>query len=178
MKIIETAIPEVKIIEPKIFFDERGYFTESFNKRVYKELGMIHEFVQDNRSYSKRGVLRGLHFQKGEASQAKLVSVLKGAVLDVAVDIRKGSKTFGKWVSTVISDKNFLQMYIPRGFAHGFLILSEEAEFFYKCDNYYSPKDEGGVRFDDPDLAIDWQIDVSDLILSEKDRNLPMLKDI
>lgn len=177
MNIIRTEIPEVVIIEPKVFGDNRGYFFESFSERDFAAQVRKVKFVQDNESKSCYGVLRGLHFQKPPHAQSKLVRVVKGRVLDVAVDIRKGSPTFGKYVAVELSEDNHRQFFVPRGFAHGFAVLSEEAVFQYKCDNYYAPQSEGAVAWDDPDLAIDWKVPSDKVILSEKDRNHPMLKD-
>lgn len=170
----KTAIDGVMIIDPVIFGDERGYFTETYNQTEFCENGLNYDFVQDNQSKSKKGVLRGLHFQK-TYPQAKLVRVLEGEVFDVAVDLRKGSKTYGKWVGVVLSGENKRQFMIPRGFAHGFLVLSQTATFSYKCDEFYHPEDEGGIIWNDPDIAIDWG-DVSGVILSEKDKKHPELK--
>ncbi|MBN1970656.1 MAG: dTDP-4-dehydrorhamnose 3,5-epimerase [Candidatus Delongbacteria bacterium] len=178
MKIIRTHIEDVIIIEPDIYRDARGFFLESYNKSVFDKLGVEVNFVQDNRSLSTRGVLRGLHFQKGDSAQAKLVSVISGTVLDIAVDIRKGSKTFGQHVSTELNSETKRMMFIPRGFAHGFIVLSESAEFIYKCDNYYNPSSEGGIRFDDPDINLDWRLDKEELIISDKDKKLPYFKEI
>lgn len=178
MNVIETAIPGVVIIEPRVFEDARGYFFESFNQREFEEkVGPIC-FVQDNESKSSYGVVRGLHFQKGEHAQSKLVRVVKGAVLDVAVDIRKGSPTFGKWVSVELTEENHRQFFIPRGFAHGFSVLSEIAVFQYKCDNFYAPQSEGAIAWDDPDLNIDWRIPADKIILSAKDSKHPLLREI
>lgn len=177
MNVVKTEIEGVVIIEPKVFGDERGYFFESFSEQWFRENVCNTQFVQDNESKSRYGVLRGLHFQRPPYAQSKLVRVVKGKVLDVAVDIRKGSPTFGQHVAVILSEENKLQFFIPRGFAHGFVVLSEEAIFQYKCDNYYAPHSEGAVAFDDPELAIDWQIDHTDLFLSEKDRKNPLLKE-
>lgn len=178
MNVIETAIPGVVIIEPRVFEDARGYFFESFNQREFEEkVGPIC-FVQDNESKSSYGVVRGLHFQKGEHVQSKLVRVVKGAVLDVAVDIRKGSPTFGKWVSVELTEDNHRQFFIPRGFAHGFSVLSEIAVFQYKCDNFYAPQSEGAIAWDDPDLNIDWRIPADKIILSAKDSKHPLLREL
>jgi dTDP-4-dehydrorhamnose 3,5-epimerase len=176
MQVIPTSIPEVILFEPKIFKDHRGYFYESYNSESLAQIGIKSTFVQDNQSKSTKGVLRGLHFQTGIAAQAKLVRVLEGEVLDVAVDIRQDSPTFGKYVSAFLSSENNRQMFIPRGFAHGFVVLSETATFFYKCDNFYCKELEGGILYNDPEIGIDWQIDNNDLILSEKDLILPLLK--
>lgn len=165
-----TKINGVYIIESKIFYDNRGYFMELYNKKHFEEAGLNMVFVQDNESKSTKGVLRGLHFQK-RYSQGKLIRVTKGEVFDVAVDLRKGSKTYGKWEGIILSEKNKKQFYIPEGFAHGFLVLSDEAIFSYKCTNFYAPEYEGGVIWDDPDINIDWPIDkVENIILSEKDK--------
>lgn len=170
-----TEFPGLVVFEPKVFGDERGYFFESFNQQVFEAAGINRPFVQDNQARSVYGVLRGLHFQKGEAAQAKLVRVLEGSVLDVVVDLRVGSPSYGKSYSIELSAENKLQLYVPRGFAHGYVVLSETAEFFYKCDNFYSKADEGGLIYNDPALKIDWGIDLSDAILSDKDRILPTL---
>lgn len=177
MNIIKTSIEGVVILEPRIFADDRGYFFESFSQKVFDELVRPIRFVQDNESKSKYGVLRGLHFQKGEHAQSKLVRVVKGRVLDVAVDVRRGSPTFGKYVSVELSQENKRQFFIPRGFAHGFAVLSQEAVFQYKCDNYYAPESEGAIAWDDPDIGIDWRVEASDILLSEKDKKHPRLAD-
>lgn len=175
MNVIKTAIEGVIILEPKVFGDERGYFFESFSQREFEEKVCKTTFVQDNESKSSFGVLRGLHFQKGEYAQAKLVRVVQGKVLDVALDIRKDSPTFGQHVAVELSDENKRQFFIPRGFAHGFVVLSKEAIFQYKCDNFYAPQHEGGIAWNDPALRIDWKIDHKDALLSEKDKlNLPL----
>lgn len=177
MEYRETAIEGVYVIEPKVYEDARGYFMESWKKAEFEEhIGKV-DFIQDNESKSSYGVLRGLHYQKGAFSQAKLVRVIKGKVLDVAVDIRKSSPTFGKHVAVVLSEENRRQFYIPRGFAHGFLVLSPEAIFTYKVDNVYAPQSEAGLRWNDPALAIDWNIDPKALIMSAKDLVQPLLKD-
>ena len=170
----KTAIDGVYIIEPTVFGDERGYNTETYNRAEFEANGLVYDFVQDNQSRSKKGVLRGLHFQKTHP-QAKLVRVLEGEVLDVAVDLRKGSKTYGKWVSAVLSVDNKKQLMGPRGFAHGFVVLAEFATFAYKLDDFYHPEDEGGIIWNDPDIGIDWG-DVTDVLLSEKDKKHPTLK--
>ena len=170
MQIIDTAISEVKIIVPKVFGDARGYFFESWNAEKYASCGIDCKWVQDNESKSRFGVLRGLHYQAAPYTQAKLVRVIEGAVLDVAVDIRKGSPTFGKYVAVELSEENHRQFFVPRGFAHGFAVLSEEAVFQYKCDNFYNKASEGAVAWNDESLAIDWKIDVEKIILSEKDK--------
>lgn len=176
MNIVHTDIEGCFIIEPKIFSDERGYFYESYNKQTFKNItGFDVNFVQDNQSFSSKGVLRGLHYQIGNAAQAKLVRVLHGEVLDVAVDLRKNSPTFGKHVSVRLSAENKKQLFIPKGFAHGFLVLSQTAEFSYKCDNYYNREAERGVKYNDPALGIDWGSHGDDFIVSDKDLVLPFL---
>lgn len=175
MKIINTAIEGVYIIEPQVFEDNRGYFFESYNKQKMDEAGLKYDFIQDNQSMSKYGTIRGIHFQKGDFAQAKLVRVLEGTVLDVAVDLRKGSKTFGKHVAVELSAENKRQLMIPRGFGHGFVTLTDHVEFLYKADNYYAPEADGGIRWNDPELGIDWG--VTDPVLSEKDTKSPFLKD-
>ena len=177
MKVIETEIEGVFILEPRVFGDDRGYFFESFSLKHFEEKVSKTVFVQDNESKSKYGVLRGLHYQLPPYTQAKLVRVVKGRVLDVAVDIRKGSPTFGKHVAVELSEENKLQFFLPKGFAHGFAVLSEEAIFQYKCDEYYAPDHEGAIRYDDPELGIDWKLPVEDIILSEKDKKHPRLQD-
>ena len=177
MEIIKTNIEGVVIIEPRIFKDDRCYFFESFSQREFEEKVCKTTFVQDNESKSSYGVLRGLHFQKPPFAQSKLVRVIKGAVLDVAVDIRKGSPTFGQYVSVELTGENHRQFFIPRGFAHGFSVLSEEVIFQYKCDNFYSPQSEGAIAWNDPDLNIDWRIPAEKVVLSEKDSKHPRLKD-
>lgn len=177
MEIIKTNIEGVVIIEPRIFKDDRGYFFESFSQREFEEKVCKTTFVQDNESKSSYGVLRGLHFQKPPFAQSKLVRVIKGAVLNVAVDIRKGSPTFGQYVSVELTGENHRQFFIPRGFAHGFSVLSEEVIFQYKCDNFYSPQSEGAIAWNDPDLNIDWRIPAEKVVLSEKDSKHPRLKD-
>ena len=177
MNIIKTEIEGVLVLEPKVFVDNRGYFLESFSQQEFFNLIDDTRFVQDNESYSTYGVLRGLHFQRAPYAQAKLVRVIKGLILDVAVDVRKESPTFGKYVSTELSGENKLQMYIPHGFAHGFVVLSEDAIVQYKCDNYYHPETEGSLRWNDPTLNIDWKIPHSEIILSEKDKNSPLLEE-
>ncbi|MDR0333137.1 MAG: dTDP-4-dehydrorhamnose 3,5-epimerase [Dysgonamonadaceae bacterium] len=176
MNIIKTDIQGIIILEPRIFHDERGIFFESFSEKWFRENIYDTHFVQDNESTSRYGVLRGLHFQKPPFAQAKLVRVVSGRVLDVAVDIRENSPTFGQYVSVELSDENKRQVFIPRGFAHGFVVLSNEAVFQYKCDNYYMPQAEGSLLWDDPVLNIDWQIDTGKVILSEKDKTSPLLK--
>ena len=176
MNIIETPIPGVVIIEPRLFLDARGYFFESFNQREFEEKVCKTTFVQDNESKSSYGVIRGLHFQKPPFAQSKLVRVVKGAVLDVAVDIRKDSPTFGRHVAVELTEDNHRQFFIPRGLAHGFSVLSEEVIFQYKCDNFYAPQSEGAIAWDDPDLGIDWRIPTDKVVLSEKDRHHPLLR--
>lgn len=170
MEVIKTDIEGVVIIEPRIFNDERGYFYESFSQREFEEKVCRTVFVQDNQSKSSYGVLRGLHFQKPPYCQSKLVRCIKGAVLDVAVDIRKGSPTFGKYVAVELTEENHRQFFVPRGFAHGFAVLSPEAVFQYKCDNFYCKESEGSVAWNDPQLAIDWRIPAGDVLLSPKDK--------
>lgn len=176
MNIIETSISGVVIIEPRLFLDARGYFFESFNQREFEEKVCKTTFVQDNESKSSYGVIRGLHFQKPPFAQSKLVRVVKGAVLDVAVDIRKDSPTFGRHVAVELTEDNHRQFFIPRGLAHGFSVLSEEVIFQYKCDNFYAPQSEGAIAWDDPDLGIDWRIPAEKAVLSEKDRHHPLLR--
>lgn len=177
MNIIRTDIDGVIIIEPKVFTDNRGYFFESFSQKIFEEEVCNTVFVQDNESKSSYGVLRGLHFQKPPYAQSKLVRVIKGKVLDVAVDIRSGSPTFGQHVAVELSEDNKRQFFVPRGFAHGFVVLSEEVIFQYKCDNFYSSESEGAIVWNDPDLNIDWQIPLDKIILSDKDKKHKQLKD-
>lgn len=177
MPFISTKIKDVVIFEPRIFTDDRGYFFETYNEKLFNDNGITAKFVQDNQSKSSYGVIRGLHFQKGEHAQAKLVRVLQGSVLDVAVDLRAGSETYGKYVAVELSDVNNLQLFIPRGFAHGFSVLSRTAVFAYKCDNLYCKESEGGINCNDSDLGIDWQIPAEDRVLSEKDKLHPLFKD-
>lgn len=177
MKIIDTSIPEIKIIEPKVFGDERGFFLETFQAKKYQAvIGENLSFVQDNHSRSSKGVLRGLHFQKTKP-QGKLVRVVTGEVFDVAVDIRKGSPTFGKWEGVLLSGDNKRQFWVPPGFAHGFVVLSDTADFEYKCTDFYDPNDEGAIKWDDPDIAIDWPFDFEPS-LSAKDELAGLLKDL
>jgi len=177
MKFTETSLKGCFIIEPKVITDQRGYFMESYNSNVFNEgIGQEINFIQDNQSFSTKGVLRGLHYQSREHAQAKLVRVLQGEVLDVAVDIRPGSKTFGKYEAIVLSAENQKQFFVPRGFAHGFLVLSKTVTFFYKCDNFYSKESEGGIIYNDETLQIDWNFPSQDFVISEKDQNLPTLK--
>lgn len=178
MNFIKTEIDGVVIVEPKVFGDSRGYFFESYNRAEFVANGIENEFVQDNQSMSGYGVIRGLHCQTGEHAQAKLVRVLQGRVLDVAVDIRPDSPTFGKHVAVELSDENKRQLFIPRGFLHGFSVLSETAVFAYKCDNLYAPSAEFGVRFDDPDIGVDWKIPADKVLVSDKDKNGKRLKDV
>lgn len=178
MKFISTKLEGCFIIEPNIINDERGYFMESYNERAFQAaIGKEVHFVQDNQSFSSRGVLRGLHYQTGENSQAKLVRVLSGEVLDVAVDIRPQSSTYGQYVSILLSEENKKQFYVPRGFAHGFLVLSYTATFFYKCDNFYNKESEGGIFYNDSSLKIEWGLPEDELIISEKDKIQPFLID-
>ena len=177
MEYIKTEIDGVWIIQPKVFNDARGYFFEAWKKEEFEQhVGRV-DFIQDNESKSSYGVLRGVHYQKGDSSQAKLVRVIKGRVVDVAVDIRRNSPTFGKYVMVELSDENKRQFFIPRGFAHGFLVLSDEAVFTYKVDNPYAPQSEASIRYDDPDIAINWPIDAKDILTSAKDLNALSLKD-
>ncbi|HVX49019.1 MAG TPA: dTDP-4-dehydrorhamnose 3,5-epimerase [Chitinophagaceae bacterium] len=179
MKIEASPLPGCFVIHDTVYGDSRGGFFESFNRKTFYELsGVDADFVQDNQSTSMHGVLRGLHFQKGDAAQAKLVRVLQGVVLDVAVDLRKDSPTFGKHYSIELSSTSHTQLFIPRGFAHGFVVLSDTAVFFYKCDNYYNKEAEGGLMYNDPQLAIDWRLGEKELILSEKDKVNPTLQQI
>lgn len=176
-KITKCEIEGLYILEPKVFYDDRGYFMETYNQNDFDELGLNMKFVQDNESKSKRGVLRGLHFQK-KYPQGKLVRVIKGSVYDVAVDIRKNSKTFGKWVGVELSEENKKQFYIPQGFAHGFLVLSEEAQFVYKCSDFYYPEDEGGIIYNDSTINISWPIpEDMEVVISEKDKKWGGLKE-
>ena len=179
-KKIETSIEGVYVIEPTVYGDNRGYFMETYSDAEFEEIGLNYDFVQDNQSKSRKGVLRGLHFQK-ENTQAKLVRCIKGEVFDVAVDLRPGSETYGKWEGVVLSEENKKMFMIPRGFAHGFLVLSDEAEFTYKCDDIYNPNAEGGLAWDDKDVNIDWPLGdmkIEDLLTSEKDAKWPSLKEL
>ena len=178
MNVTDTEIAGVKIVEPQVFGDARGYFVEQYNAERYKAAGITADFVQDNESFSSRGVLRGLHFQKGEFSQAKLVRVSRGQVLDVAVDLRGGSPTYGQHVAVELSADNGRQLFIPRGFAHGFVVLSDFAQFQYKVDNIYAPHSEATLQFDDESLGIDWRIPREEMLLSEKDKAGMYLKDV
>lgn len=176
MNFIKTELDGVYIVEPKVFGDNRGFFMESWSKRVFEDAGLHYHFVQDNHSRSTgTGTLRGIHFQKGDKAQAKLVRCARGAVLDVAVDLRPASPAYKKWVAVELSAENFRQLLIPRGFGHGFVTLTDDVEFLYKADNYYTPEADGGIRWNDPELAVDWGIEQP--ILSEKDQNNPFLKD-
>lgn len=177
MNVVQTSIPGVVMVEPRVFGDERGYFFESFSERWFREHVCDTVFVQDNESKSCYGVVRGLHYQKPPYCQSKLVRVARGCVLDVAVDLRLGSPSFGQHVAVELSDQNHRMLFIPRGFAHGYAVLSDVALFQYKCDNYYAPECEGGVAWDDPALGIDWRIPVEQVVLSEKDRCRPVLSD-
>ncbi len=177
MNFIATTLEGCFIVEPKIIEDERGYFMETFNESIFqKGINQSVHFVQDNQSLSSRGVIRGLHYQTGKHAQAKLVRVLEGEVLDVAVDIRPNSPTFGKYEAVILSSENQKQFFVPRGFAHGFLVLSETATFFYKCDNFYNKESEGGIIFNDPLINIDWKFPISELIISEKDKVQPSIE--
>jgi len=178
MKMTRTDIEGLVVIEPRVFGDSRGYFFESFSQREFeKEVGQVW-FVQDNESKSSYGVVRGLHFQKPPHTQSKLVRVVKGRVLDVAVDLRRDSKTYGKYFSVELTEDNHLQLFIPKGFAHGFAVLSDEAVFQYKCDEFYAPESEGAIAWNDPDIGVDWQIPEDKVILSEKDKKHPAFKDL
>ncbi|MFI3270109.1 MAG: dTDP-4-dehydrorhamnose 3,5-epimerase [Rikenellaceae bacterium] len=177
MEAIKTAIEGVVIVEPRIFNDERGYFYEAFSDREFREKVCNTTFVQDNQSKSSYGVLRGLHFQKAPHAQSKLVRVIKGKVIDVAVDIRKGSPTYGKYVAVELTEDNHRQLFVPRGFAHGFVVLSEEAVFQYKCDNFYNKESEGALRWNDTDLGVEWGITEAEALLSDKDKVSPLFKD-
>lgn len=174
MSFIDTPLAGVKIFEPKLWPDDRGHFYESYNQKVFRAAGINDSFVQDNQAFSGYGVLRGLHYQVGAFAQSKLVRVLQGEVLDIVVDIREASPSYGQWFGVRLSEENKKQMYIPRGFAHGYVVLSKTAVFFYKCDNFYSGAHEGGILYNDPELKIDWQINPQDIILSEKDGECPM----
>lgn len=178
MKVTTTKLEGVLILEPTVFGDERGYFMETYNQRVFAEAGVNALFVQDNQSLSRKGILRGLHFQTGEHAQAKLVRALSGRVLDVTVDVRPGSPTYGQHVAVELSEENRKQVYIPRGFAHGFIVLSDEAVFSYKCDNFYNKAAEGGVRYNDPALGIDWQLPAEMIQVNERDATFPLLAEL
>lgn len=178
MKTRETGIEGLLIIEPKVYRDERGYFLESYHQERLKSLGINNHFIQDNQSRSVRGVIRGLHLQKAPYAQTKLVRVTEGRIYDVAVDLREGSQTYGSWYGLELSIDNHLQLLIPKGFAHGFSVLSDYATILYKCDTVYHPESESGIRFDDPELNIDWKVGLDSAVISEKDRVLPHLKKI
>lgn len=178
MNFIPTTLEGCFVLEPKIFNDDRGYFVESYNKNTFdKGIGNDIHFVQDNQSYSSKGVLRGLHYQTGNNAQAKLVRVIQGEVLDVAVDLRPNSKTYGQYESVLLSSENHKQFFVPRGFAHGFLVISDTATFFYKCDNFYNKESEGGIIYNDKTINIDWQFPTTDLLVSEKDQFLPTIQE-
>ncbi|PRZ20991.1 dTDP-4-dehydrorhamnose 3,5-epimerase [Flavobacterium granuli] len=177
MTIEKTFIKDLVVVEPAVFGDERGYFFEAYSKTKFEDLGIAIDFVQDNQSFSKKGTLRGLHYQNPPYAQTKLVRVLQGEIIDVAVDLRKDSATYGKAFSILLSAENKKQLLVPQGFAHGFSVISETASVMYKCDQFYHKESEGGIRFDDPSLAIDWGIDVADAIVSEKDLVLPFIED-
>ena len=177
LRITKTNLTDVVLVEPAVFGDHRGFFTESYSQEDFKAAGFDYAFVQDNHSLSvEAGVLRGLHFQKGEAAQTKLIRVVTGAVLDVIVDIRKGSPTYGQWEGYILSESNHRQLLVPKGFAHGFVTLTPNVNFLYKCDNYYNAQADAGIAFDDPELAIDWPIAKEQAILSEKDQHHPTLQ--
>lgn len=178
MKIVETAFRELFILEPTVFKDSRGFFMESYNQQTLEKSGINISFVQDNQSYSRKGVLRGLHFQKKPYAQTKLVRVLHGCIFDVVVDLRASEPTYKKSYGVEMSDENKRQLLVPKGFAHGFVVVSESANVLYKCDEYYNKASEGGIRFDDPDLVIDWSLPNSELIISDKDLELPYLKNL
>jgi len=178
MNIIKTEFPGLLILEPKVFGDVRGYFFESYNEKVLADAGIKTVFKQDNQSFSKYGVIRGLHFQLNPHSQTKLIRVFEGVIYDVVLDLRKGSPTFGKWFGTELSAENKRQLYIPKGFAHGFSVLSKQMTILYKCDNFYHPQSEGGVLYNDPMLGIDWKIDAGKEIVSDKDKVLPTFDNV
>jgi dTDP-4-dehydrorhamnose 3,5-epimerase len=178
MKLVSTPLNDLYIIEPKVFEDDRGYFYESYNKSRLHQLGLDATFVQDNQSKSSFGVIRGLHFQREPKAQTKLVRVTEGRILDVAVDCRKGSPTFGKWFGIELSAENKKQLFIPKGFAHGFSVLSQTAVVFYKCDEFYAPEFDGGIIYNDPKLKIDWQIPIESIVISDKDGKLPTFKTV
>lgn len=175
MKVVSTDFEDLFVLEPKVFHDERGYFFESSNTKVLDSKGIKYDFVQDNQSFSNYGVLRGMHFQVGEYAQTKLVRVLQGEILDVVIDLREDSKTYLKTFSKILSSENKLQLLVPKGFAHGFVVLSKTADVLYKCDNYYHPSSESGLRYDDPKLNIDWTINKEDLIINKKDLDYKFL---
>ncbi len=178
MNVVKTPLEGLLILEPRVFADERGYFFESYNEQVFQQAtGHTIPFIQDNQARSTYGVLRGLHFQLAPHAQTKLVRVLEGAIWDVVVDLREGSATYGRWYGAELSADNKRQLLVPRGFAHGYAVLSETAEVFYKCDNYYHKASEGGIRYDDPELAIDWKVDLSKAVVSDKDKVQPLLRE-
>jgi dTDP-4-dehydrorhamnose 3,5-epimerase len=178
MNLVNTGIEGLFVLEPRVFKDDRGYFFESYNEAVFDKLGLKYNFVQDNQSFSLYGTVRGIHFQRGEHAQAKLVRCLAGSVLDVAVDLRKDSPTFGKHFSVELTDQNHKMLLLPRGFGHGFSVLSETAIFFYKCDNFYNKESEGAINYADPELAIDWKIDLARVAVSEKDMIAPLFEGV
>lgn len=178
MKFIETEIKDCYIIEPVVHGDKRGYFFEAYKENAFKEAGIDLDFIQDNQASSSKGVLRGLHLQKEPYAQTKLIRALVGTILDVAVDLRKGSETFGKYVAVELSEDNKRQLLVPKGFGHGYIVLSDHAEVIYKVDNIYHQESERGFRFDDPDVGVDWGVDLKDVILSEKDKDAPFLKEL
>ena len=178
MNVIKTDFPGLMIIEPKVFGDARGYFFESYNEKVIADAGIQVIFRQDNQSFSKYGVIRGLHFQLNPHAQTKLIRVLEGTIYDVALDLRKGSPTFSKWFGLELSAENKRQLYIPQGFAHGFAVVSDQAAILYKCDNFYHPQSEGGVLYNDPALNIDWKVDANEAIISDKDKILPTFSQV
>ena len=175
MEVVDLAIPDVKLIKPRAFPDERGFFLQGYHEQQYREAGIEMSFVQDNHSRSSRGVLRGLHYQL-EHAQDKLITVVRGKIYDVVVDIRRGSPTFGKWVGEILSDENHHQMYVPKGFAHGFCVMSEEVDLLYKCSDFYAPGDEYGILWADPEIGVEWPS--MEMLLSEKDQKLPLLSDV
>jgi dTDP-4-dehydrorhamnose 3,5-epimerase len=176
MKITHTRFPDLYVVEPDVFGDERGFFFESYQQKFFADAGVHALFVQDNQSFSRHGVIRGLHFQRNPHAQSKLVRVLEGVIFDVAVDLRNGSPTFGEWFGIELSAENKKQLYLPQGFAHGFSVLSEHASVLYKCDSYYHPPSEGGIRYNDPQLGIDWKVDAEHVVVSDKDKQLPELE--
>jgi len=179
MEVKPTPIPDLLILKPKVFKDNRGFFVETYNQKIFAQHGLNYDFIQDNHAFSAcKGVLRGLHYQKPPMAQAKLVRVARGKVFDVTIDLRKNSPTFGQHFGLELSAENHLQLLIPRGFAHGYLVLEENTDFLYKVDNFYSPQDEGGIIYNDPDLNINWPLDEKDIILSAKDQQLPKFKEI
>jgi len=177
VNVLDTKLADVKIVTPKVFGDQRGFFTESWSDQDLKAAGILIDFVQDNHSHSGVNVLRGMHYQKGNASQTKLVRVTRGAVYDVILDMRKGSPSFGQWQGFILSESNHRQLLVPKGFAHGFVTLTDDVDFLYKVDTYYTPGADAGIAYDDPDLGIDWPIDIEHAVLSEKDTQHPQFKD-